>query len=94
MPKGIVLHRAQLSERDWEEHEGYRVTTPLRTILDTAASPASWPYLPDAVRDALRRGLVRSSQLLLADGTEETKRWIRSAVEAAEAREAREERRL
>lgn len=89
MPKGIMLYKARLSEHDWEQHEGYRVTTPLRTIIDTVASPATWAYLPDAVYDALHRGLVRSSQLLLADGTKEAKKRIRSAVEAAEERERR-----
>jgi predicted transcriptional regulator of viral defense system len=89
MPEGVVLHRAQLSEKDWEQHEGFRVTTPLRTILDAAASPATWVYLADAVYDALQRGLVRASQLLLAEVTEETKKRIHTAVEAAQERERR-----
>jgi predicted transcriptional regulator of viral defense system len=89
MPEGVVLHKESLSERDWEQHEGYRVTTPLRTILDAAASPATWGYLPDAVYDALQRGLVRSSQLLTADATKEAKKRMRFAVEAAQERERR-----
>lgn len=82
----VFLHTSKLEERDWEEHQGYRVTTPLRTLLDIATTPASWAYLPDAVYDALRRGLVRSSQLLLAEGDERTKTWIHTAVEAADQR--------
>src|SRR5919199_1933672 len=65
MPAGVALHYATLTEHDWEQHEGYRVTTPLRTLLDTAANPASWPYLLDAVYEGLQRGLVRPTQLLL-----------------------------
>ncbi len=84
MPATVILHRDRLAEKEWEDHEGYRVTTPLRTILDIAETPSGWPYLPDAVYDALQVGLVRPTQLLLAEGSEQTKAWIRSAVEAAE----------
>jgi predicted transcriptional regulator of viral defense system len=85
----VVIYRNTLNERDWEQREGYRVTTPLRTILDIADTPASWPYLPDAVYDALQLGLVRPTQLLLIDGNQQTKAWIRSAVEAAEQKAQR-----
>jgi predicted transcriptional regulator of viral defense system len=86
MPPGIVLYKAKLSPQEWEEREGYRVTTALRTILDAAASPSAWSYLPDAVSDALYKGLVRSEQLVRAiDRLEnkEAKRWLRSALETA-----------
>jgi predicted transcriptional regulator of viral defense system len=89
MLKGIVLHKAELSPGEWEVREGYRVTTPLRTILDTAASPSIWSFLPDAVYDALQRGLVRSGQLEQAadkSESEEARRWLRSALEMAEQR--------
>jgi hypothetical protein len=59
-----VIHRGIIPKQDIEEREGYRVTTPLRTLTDIAASPASWPALESAVRDALRRGVVRRRQLL------------------------------
>src|SRR5690606_22295950 len=39
-PKGVVLHRAELTTGDIQECEGYWVTTPLRTLVD-AASDAS-----------------------------------------------------
>jgi predicted transcriptional regulator of viral defense system len=89
MPHQVALHKAHLSKKDWEEHDGYRVTTPLRTILDIANTPAGWPYLADAVYDALHRGMVRPSQLLLAEGSDQVKTWLRSAVEAAEQRQDR-----
>lgn len=69
LPHEVVLHHAQLSDDEWEAREGYRVTTPLRTLLDIAASPTSWPFLEDAVQGALARGLVRRSQLLTAPGS-------------------------
>ncbi len=89
MPQGIVLHKAKLSPQEWEEREGYRVTTALRTILDAAASPSTWSFLPDTVTDALYKGLVRSEQLVQAIDkveNEEAKRWLRAALEAAEKR--------
>lgn len=78
-----MLHRARLDAADWEEREGYRVTTPLRTLLDIAASSESWPLLESAVRDALERGLVRRHQLLTAPGREPAQARLRAAVEAA-----------
>ena len=63
MPPETVLHYGVVPDTEWEDRGGYRVTTPLRTILDIAASPVSWPYLEGAVRDALGFGLVRRRTL-------------------------------
>jgi len=62
-PKGVVLHRADLSKDDVREHAGYRITTPLRTLLDVAASPLSLEHLEAATSEALERGLVRRRAL-------------------------------
>lgn len=37
-PDGVVLHHANLPKGDLRERDGYRITTPLRTLLDVAAS--------------------------------------------------------
>lgn len=58
-PPGCVLHTARLSPDDSEARAGFRVTTPLRTLVDVAAGPLSQEHLNAAVRDALERGLVR-----------------------------------
>lgn len=84
LPDGVVIHRGVVFPDDWEERDGYRVTTPLRTLLDIAASPASWPYLESAVRDALRRGLVRRRQLLAADLPTDVQARLIAAIHAAE----------
>jgi predicted transcriptional regulator of viral defense system len=78
----VALHRAVLSNADWEERDGFRVTTPLRTLLDIASSPASWPYLDSGVRDALRRGMVRSRQLLSAVAPDDARARLLAAVVA------------
>lgn len=86
MPPGIVLHKVPLAEQDWVQHDGYRVTTPLRTLLDVAESPSGWTYLADAVYDAIYKGLVRSASLLVADTGDEARKWLIAAIEAAEQR--------
>ena len=59
VPAGCVLHKANLASDEIEFRTGYRVTTPLRTLLDVADSPLSQEHVNRAVHDALERGLVR-----------------------------------
>jgi predicted transcriptional regulator of viral defense system len=63
-PQGCVLHRAALLPEEVEERVGFRVTTPLRTLLDVAAGTTSQEQLDKAVEEALGRGLVRRSSLV------------------------------
>lgn len=63
-PKGVVLHKADLSDGDVEGRDGFGVTTPLRTVLDVARSREVSPeHLESAVREAVARGLVRRKRL-------------------------------
>ena len=63
-PKGVVLHKQDLTRGDVEEWNGFRVTTPLKTILDVARSREVSPeHLESAVREAIVRGLVRRKRL-------------------------------
>lgn len=62
-PAGIRLHRQGLPASDVTERDGYRITTPLRTLLDAAASPLSAEHLAAAARGALEKGLVRKRLL-------------------------------
>jgi predicted transcriptional regulator of viral defense system len=61
-PDACVLHYNDLPEEDIERHDGYLVTTPLRTIKDVADSDLSPEYLAKALNDALNRGIVRRKQ--------------------------------
>ena len=65
-PRGCVLHKAVLTPGETEERIGFCVTTPLRTLLDLAASTTSGEQVEKAVSEALARGLVRRSQLVKA----------------------------
>jgi predicted transcriptional regulator of viral defense system len=87
LPPGIVIHRAIVSADEREERDGYHVTTPLRTLTDIAATPASWPALESAVRDALRAGMVRRRQLLEAELPEDAHAHLMAAVDALDAAE-------
>lgn len=92
LPAGVILHRGLLSEQDWEDWGGFRVTTPLRTLRDIAASDTSWPLLKEAVQDALRLGLVRRAALLDAEGSAAMQERLREAVEAADRRSSPREK--
>ncbi|MEX2393867.1 MAG: type IV toxin-antitoxin system AbiEi family antitoxin [Actinomycetota bacterium] len=76
-PSDVVLHRGDVPAEDVRERDGVLVTTPLRTLLDVAASPSSPEHLEDAARAALGRGLVRRDAL---------ERALRDAPETVRAR--------
>jgi predicted transcriptional regulator of viral defense system len=61
---GVVLHKAELDEKDMETREGCRVTTALRTILDLAREHLDPERLTAVVKDATRKGLVEKRMLL------------------------------
>lgn len=83
VPPGCVLHKATLIPDEIEFRTGYRVTTPLRTVLDVADSPLSQEHLNRAVGDALERGLVRHRSLENAPCSPEVRRRLNRALAAA-----------
>lgn len=71
----VQLHYSELPVNDVTERSGYRVTTPLRTIIDIAVNAPDEDQLARAINDALRVGLV-------------THRRLRSRAEAIDLRAA------
>jgi len=65
----VILHRGLLDRSDVERNSGFRVTAPLRTILDVADSDLDSDRFGDAVLQAIRYGRVRPTQL--TDGLED-----------------------
>jgi predicted transcriptional regulator of viral defense system len=61
---GVKLHRAVLPADDVRDQQGFRITTPLRTLLDVASGNLDQDQLTTAVVDALQRGSVTRRQLL------------------------------
>lgn len=62
----VVLHHSALKSDDVEQREGWRITTPLRTIIDVADTPVSQETIDRAVADGLRSGKLSRRQLLRA----------------------------
>jgi hypothetical protein len=61
--EAVALHYAELPIDDVSERSGYRVTTPLRTLIDIAANAADEDQLARAIGDAGRAGLVTTRRL-------------------------------
>jgi len=68
-PPVIVLHRDLLPPQDVEQHEGFRVTTPLRALVDAARVAVDVERLSDGIRDAIRKGLLADRHIEEAIGT-------------------------
>jgi hypothetical protein len=61
---GVRLHRGILPETDVWEYEGFRITTPLRALLDIAAGTLDLDLLVTAVQEACERGPTTRQALL------------------------------
>lgn len=61
-PEWITIHRADLTEQDIGQHEGIPVTTVERSILDVLSTTHRTDIARQAVNDALREGLLNSTQ--------------------------------
>jgi predicted transcriptional regulator of viral defense system len=65
-PRGCELHRARLAKHEIAEGDGFALTTPLRTLHDVSRSGSiTREQFERACDDALRRGLVKRSELAL-----------------------------
>jgi hypothetical protein len=62
----VILHRAHLEPADVEEREGFKVTTPVRAIAESAAGGLQQDAIDSAVADLLDRGGATRTQLLRA----------------------------
>jgi predicted transcriptional regulator of viral defense system len=83
---GVVVHTTTrpLGPSDVVVREGMRVTSPIRTILDTAESGVGPEQVEAAIRDAERRGLLTFRQLIAAAQTRpgRVRRLITAASES------------
>jgi hypothetical protein len=80
--RALVLHAAELPERDIETWEGFRVTTPLRSVTDAAgAARLDLDQLATAIDDSFRRSAF--SRPALVDRTYELEPAAALAIERA-----------
>ena len=63
-PEGIRLHRAELPDGDVWQYEGFRLTTPLRTLLDLSAGTLDLDQLVDAIKRTTQRELAVPTALI------------------------------
>lgn len=61
---GVIVHRGELPLGDVWEQEGYRITTPLRSVLDVAAGHLEVDQLATVIADALHKGAFTRRMLL------------------------------
>jgi len=62
VPKGCILHRGIVPPKDSEHRNGFRITTPFRTLKDLAQASGERDQLRQAVDEASRRGLITVAQ--------------------------------
>lgn len=65
-PKGLVLHKNNIGEKDITTFNGLRLTSPIQTLVDVHnAGSLSTDIVEQAVKDALKKGMVSKSELKL-----------------------------
>ncbi len=65
IPNVLVLHRSDLQEKDHRAMRGFRVTTPLKTVLDLlAAGKIEEKLIQQAISEFYKRGLLIRKDLL------------------------------
>ncbi|MFQ5804662.1 MAG: type IV toxin-antitoxin system AbiEi family antitoxin domain-containing protein [Candidatus Methylomirabilales bacterium] len=65
----VVLHRGRLAPHEIEQREGFRVTTPLRTLIDAARVAVDPERLSAGIRDAIQKGLLGDRHVEAAAAT-------------------------
>jgi predicted transcriptional regulator of viral defense system len=64
LPRVLYLHRCALVNSDVEERQGYKVTTPFRTIIDCITEGTVGDnFIAQAIHQAIKRGLLLESEL-------------------------------
>ena len=59
IPPILILHKADIDDRNIEQMTGFKVTRPLRTILDLMAeNKTSRHIIKQALEQALQRGMI------------------------------------
>ncbi|MCK5706468.1 MAG: type IV toxin-antitoxin system AbiEi family antitoxin domain-containing protein [Candidatus Aureabacteria bacterium] len=79
-PKNCVIHRGKISNDEKEQREGFFVTDPLRTIIDSADSNFSIDYLKQAVQEACNKGMIQIIDIVSAEMSEKAKEKIMAVL--------------
>jgi len=83
-PGNCQLHKAELESKDVAARGGFRVTTPLRTLIDVAAeNTVPGEQLELAVKDAVDKGMVTLRKLKDAADQASTDSRLNAVVQKA-----------
>lgn len=64
IPNVLQLHYGEIDPSDLERHQGYRVTTPLKTLIDVANEGKLSPDLiAQGLQEALQRGQITRKEI-------------------------------
>ncbi|OGX34993.1 MAG: hypothetical protein A3C36_01555 [Omnitrophica WOR_2 bacterium RIFCSPHIGHO2_02_FULL_52_10] len=88
-PKGCVFHRGIVSKDAKEQREGFFVTTPLRTIIDSAESNFSMDYLEQAIRQACDKGMLQLIDIVSSDMSEKAREKITKTLKIIKSRQGK-----
>lgn len=80
-PIGCILHKNIIQPESIEQREGFRITTPLKTIIDVAEEGISNDYLEQALRDAFNKGILVPAQVIDAKLSPKAKDKLRIILE-------------
>ncbi|MFZ2604009.1 MAG: type IV toxin-antitoxin system AbiEi family antitoxin domain-containing protein [Candidatus Omnitrophota bacterium] len=75
-PKGCVIHKGMVSADEKEQREGFFVTKPLRTIIDSAEANLSIDYLEQAIKEACDKGMLQIIDIVSAEMSEKAKEKV------------------
>jgi predicted transcriptional regulator of viral defense system len=75
-PKGCVIHKEKVTADEKELREGFFVTKPLRTIIDSAEADLSVDYLQQAIKEACDKGMLQVIDIVSAEMSEKAKEKI------------------
>lgn len=75
-PKGCIVHKGRISSDEKEQREGFFVTTPLRTIVDSAESNLSIDYLQQAIKEACDKGMIQIIDIVSAEMSEKAEEKV------------------
>ena len=76
IPKACVIHRGRISDDEKEQREGFFVTNPLRTIVDSAESNLSIDYLEQSIQEACDKGMIQIIDIVSAEMFEKAREKI------------------
>jgi predicted transcriptional regulator of viral defense system len=88
-PKECVFHRGIVSMKDKEQRDGFYVTTPLKTIIDSAESDFSMDYLEQAIQQSSDKGMLQIIDIVSSDMSQKAREKITKVFKLIKSRQGK-----